>query len=243
MGKNNKFFIFAWSIFLFCSFLLSHNVIIVSVDTLRADHLGCYGYPRDTSPNIDALALDGVKFNGCYTPSPLTTPAIASMLTSLPPFKHGAKRNGLSIFTRIKTLPQFLKEEGYYTGAFISNWTLKKKLCHLDRGFDTYTEILTRKRRYGLYSPEGEAPEVNLEVYKWLYGNKGKKFFLFVHYTEPHGPYVYHKEFDKGYDRIDPEFYPKGSNHKKTKKYDTEIGFVDFYIGELIQKRRKLWRA
>jgi arylsulfatase A-like enzyme len=224
---------------LFCSFLHSQNVIIISVDTLRADHLGCYGYPRDTSPNIDALAFDGVKFNSCYTPSPLTTPAIASMLTSLPPFKHGAKRNGLSIFDRIKTLPQFLKEEGYYTSAFISNWTLKKKLCRLDRGFDTYTEILTRKRRFGLYSPEGEAPKVNLEVHKWLYSNKGKKFFLFVHYTEPHSPYVYHKEYDKGYDRIYPEFYPKGSKHKKIKKYDTEIGFVDFYIGELIRKTKE----
>jgi len=236
MGKYRKLFVFVWSICFFCSSLHSHNVIIVSVDTLRADHLGCYGYPRETSPNIDALALDGVRFNACYTPSPLTTPAIASLLTSLPPYKHGAKRNGLSIFNRTKTLPQFLQEKGYYSGAFVSNWTLKKKLTHLDRGFDTYKEILTKKRWYGLFNSEGEAPDVNLEVYKWLYQNREKKVFLFVHYTEPHDPYVYHKQFDRGYDRTDPELYPKGSNQKKVKKYDTEIGFVDFYIGELIRK-------
>jgi arylsulfatase A-like enzyme len=231
-----RFFAFVCSVFLFCSFLDSQNIIIIAVDTLRADHLGCYGYPRNTSPNIDAFALDGVKFNHCYTPSPLTTPAFASVLTSLRPYKHGAKRNGLSIFDSIKTLPQFLKEEGYFSGAFVSNWTLKKKLTHLDRGFDSYVEILNKNRWHGLLNPEGVAPDVNAKVYGWLNQNKEKKIFLFVHYTEPHRPYVYHKEFDRGYDEINRAFYPEGSNHKKIKKYDTEIGFVDFYIGKLIQK-------
>jgi arylsulfatase A-like enzyme len=221
------------------SFLRSNNVIIIAVDTLRADHLGCYGYARNTSPNIDDFALDGVKFSSCYTPSPLTTPAFASVFTSLPPFKHGAKRNGLSIFDKINTLAQYLKERGYYSGAFVSNWTLKKELTHLDRGFDTYTEILTKKRWFGVVNPEGKAPEVNLEVFKWLYSHHGKKLFLFVHYTEPHEPYVYHKDFDRGFDRIDPAHYPEGSNRKKINKYDTEIGFVDFHIGQLIQKIKK----
>jgi arylsulfatase A-like enzyme len=113
---------------------------------------------------------------------------------------------------------------------------MKKKLTHLDRGFDVYTEILNKKRWHGLFNPEGEAPKVNSEVFSWLYKNKGKKFFLFVHYTEPHGPYLYHKEFDRGFDKVAPEFYPLGSNQKKIKKYDTEIGFVDFYIGEFLRK-------
>jgi arylsulfatase A-like enzyme len=233
---KKKLFTFACSVFLFCSCLHSDNVIIIAVDTLRADHLGCYGYPRNTSPNIDKMALDGVRFTDCYTPSPLTTPAFASVLTSLPPYKHGAKRNGLSIFDRVKTLPQFLKEKGYRTGAFVSNWTLKKRLTHLDRGFDTYTEILNKKRWYGLFYPEGGAPDINSMVSRWLYQNQGQKIFLFVHYTEPHDPYVYHEEFDRGYDKIEPTSYPEGSSHKKIKRYDTEIGFVDFYIGELIQK-------
>jgi len=221
---------------LMSSSLCAQNVIIIAVDTLRKDHLSTYGYPRDTSPNIDHFASDGVKFNHCYTPSPLTTPAFSSMLTSLPPYKHGAKRNGMSIFNRIKTLPYFLKSHGYYSGAFISNWTLNKKLTHLDRGFDTYTEVLNKRRWFGIFDKEGDAPEVNKQAYKWLYKNKEKKFFLWVHYTEPHEPYAYHEEFDHGYDEIIPEVYPEGSHHKKIKKYDTEIGFVDFYIGELLQK-------
>jgi arylsulfatase A-like enzyme len=230
---------FITSFVLFCllsSFLGAQNVIIIAVDTLRMDHMGCYGYPRNTSPNIDRFALDGIKFTRCYTPSPLTTPAFSTMLTSLPPHKHGAKRNGMSLFNRTKTLTNFLKSHGYYCGAFVSNWTLNKKLTHLDRGFDTYTEIITKRRWFGIFDREGEAPEVTKQAFKWLYKNKGKRFFLWVHYTEPHEPYVYHKEFDLGYDQVDPEVYPEGSHFKKIKKYDTEVGFVDFYIEKLLRK-------
>ena len=109
IGKIKIFLAFTCSIFLFCSILFSQNIIIIAVDTLRANHLGCYGYPRNTSLNIDEFFFDGVKFNNCYTPSPLTTLAFASVFTSLPPYKHGAERNGLSIFDQIRTLPEFLK--------------------------------------------------------------------------------------------------------------------------------------
>jgi len=234
--KNLKLLALSCFLFVFCKFLYPQSVFIIAVDTLRADHLGCYGYPRNTSPNIDELALDSILFSRCYTPSPLTTPAFASVLTSLPPYKHGAKRNGLSIFDRIDTLPQFLREQGYSTGAFVSNWTLKKDLTHLDRGFDTYEEIFTKKRWFGLINPEGEAPDISLEAIKWLFENKDREIFLFVHYTEPHDPYVYHKDFDEGYDDFDPAFYPLGSSQKRIKKYDTEIGFVDHHIGELLGK-------
>lgn len=236
MRHMKRFLVLAFLMCLSCSFLRSHNIIIIAVDTLRVDHLGCYGYPRNTSPNIDDFALDGVKFKNCYTPSPLTTPAFASMLTSLPPYKHGAKRNGMSIFDRIETLPHFLNQHGYYSGAFVSNWTLNKKLTLLDRGFDTYTEVFTKRRWFGIINKEGEAPEINKRVFRWLERNKEKKFFLWVHYTEPHAPYIYHKGFDHGYDKIMPEIYPDGSHHKKIKRYDTEVGFDDFYIGELLQK-------
>jgi len=162
------------------------------------------------------------------------------MLSSLSPHRHGAKRNGLSIFENVKIIPQYLKEHGYYSGAFISNWTLRKKLSKLDRGFDTYTEILSIKRWLGIMNAEGKAPEVNEEVFNWLVQNSQKKIFLWVHYSEPHQPYIYHEKFDFGYSNVDPSIYPKGSHFKKIKKYDTEIGFVDFYIGELIEKLKKL---
>jgi arylsulfatase A-like enzyme len=236
MRKTKRLTALAGLIFLCTSILYSQNVFIIAVDTLRADHLGCYGYPRETSPNIDAFALEGVLFENCYTPSPLTTPAFASMLTSLPPHKHGAKRNGLSIFDKIVTLPLLLKAEGYTSGAFVTNWTLGKKLTHLDRGFDIYSDVFTKKRWYGLFNTEGEADKVNARAIKWMYQNRQEKVFMWVHYTEPHEPYVYHEKYDKGYDQVKPEYYPAGSSYKKIKRYDTEVGFVDFHVGELIQK-------
>jgi arylsulfatase A-like enzyme len=235
-----RFFITTLIIFCFCSFLHSTNVIIIAVDTLRADHLGCYDYPRNASPNIDKFAEDSIKFLNCYTPSPLTTPAFASMLSSLPPYKHGAKRNGMSVFDRIKILPQFLRRYSYYSGAFVSNWTLKKKLTGLNRGFDTYTEVLHKKRWFGIMNPEGKAPEVNKNVFKWLHRNSEREFFLWVHYTEPHAPYAYHKEFDFEYRKVVPSIYPTGSDFNKIRKYDTEIGYDDFHIGELIKRLKKL---
>lgn len=235
-----KILIIAFSILAFCSFSYSTNIIIIAVDTLRADHLGCYGYPRNTSPNIDKFAKDSVIFTNSYAPSPLTTPSFASMLSSLPPYKHGAKRNGMSIFEHIVILPEYLKEYGYYSGAFISTNVLRKKLCGLDKGFNTYSEILNKRKWMKIFSVEGDASAVNEAVSKWLYRNSKRKLFLWVHYIEPHLPYVYHKEFDYGYKKAIPSFYPKGSSYKKIRKYDTEVGYNDYYIGDLIEKIREL---
>ena len=234
--RLNRLITLVLATLLVCSFSYSTNVIIIAVDTLRADHLGCYGYPRNTSPNIDKFAEDGVKFTHCYTPSPLTTPAFASMLSSLSPYKHGAKRNGMSVFNKTKILPQYLKRQGYYSGAFISNYTLKKDLTRLNRGFDTYDEVLDKKRWFRMFLSEGDAKNVSEKASRWLYKNSERKFFLWVHYTSPHEPYVYHKEFDKGYEDVDPSVYPDGSHFKKIRKYDTEIGYDDHYIGQLIKK-------
>ncbi len=230
----------ALSILVFCSFSYSTNVIIIAVDTLRADHLGCYGYPRNTSPNIDEFARNAIQFKNCYTPVPRTGPAFSSMLSSLPPHKHGAKNNGLPIFDNIQILPQVLKEYGYYSGAFVAIWTLKKKLCGLDKGFDDYTEVFNRKMYLGLLSPEGKAPKVNEAAFEWLERNRRKKFFLWVHYNEPHMPYRYHRKFNRDFDVVYPSFYAEGSNFRKIRKYDTEVAYVDFYIGELIKKIKQM---
>lgn len=220
--------------------LQSTNVIIISVDTLRADHLSCYGYPRTTSPNIDEFAKDGVLFMNCYTPAPLTTPAFAAMLTSLPPYKHGAKRNGMHLFKNIKILPQYLEKYGYHSGAFVSNWPLAKKKCRFHRGFHDYTEVFTKRRWLGILNVEGVAPAVNTKVFRWLNRNSGKKFFLWVLYTEPHKPYLYHKDYDFGYDETIPSAYPPGSKHRFIKKYDTEVSYDDHHIGELLKKIKQL---
>lgn len=214
-------------------------VIIIAVDTLRADHLGCYGYPRPTSPELDALAKESVLFTRCFTPSPLTTPAFASLLTSLPPHRHGAKRNGLPIFPKVETLTDLLKAKGYRTGAFISSWPLKARLSGLNRGFDTYEEVFDKKRWLGTINPEGRAPTVNERVFEWLDRCEDEPIFLWVHYTEPHAPYVHHKEFDFDYNRWHKELYHPDSDFAKMRNYDTEVGFVDHHIGRLIKRLKK----
>lgn len=214
-------------------------VVIIAVDTLRADRLGCYGYPRPTSPELDALAGESFLFSRCFTPSPLTTPAFASLMTSMAPHRHGAKRNGLPIFPKISTLADVMKAKGYRTGAFISSWPLKAKLCGLNRGFDTYEEVFDKKRWLGVINPEGRAPTVNQRVFEWLDRNEDEPFFLWVHYSEPHAPYLHHKKFDFGYNRWRKELYHRGSDFGKMRNYDTEVGFVDHHIGRLIDRLRK----
>ncbi len=215
------------------------NIIIISVDTLRADRLGCYGYPRATSPAIDRLAGDGTLFSHCYTLIPLTGPSFSTMLTSLPEYKHGAKRNGLSIYDHIPTLPLFLKENSYYCGGIISNWPLRKKLSDLDRGFDDYIEIFTKKRWLGIMQPEGKAPDVTEAAIAWLDKHRSVPFFLWVHYSEPHAPYLKHKGFEFGKQHTDKRFYPPGMEKRKSDHYDSEVGYTDHHIGRLLDKLKE----
>lgn len=216
------------------------NVIIISVDTLRADHLGCYGYPLNTSPAVDALAGDGVLFTDCWALTPLTAPSFSTMLTAFPPHKHGAKRNGLGIYKKIKTLPHFLKTYGYQTAAVISNWPLRKRLAGLHRGFDAYHEVFTKKRYWGIMNSEGQAPAVNRKTFAWLEKNHNKRFFLWVQYTDPHAPYIQHKKFTFDYRDVKPSVYPPGTRMKKIKRYDSEIAYTDFYINRLIEELKRL---
>jgi arylsulfatase A-like enzyme len=217
-----------------------HNIIIISVDTLRADHLGCYGYPLNTSPEIDAFSKDGILFSQSYSITPLTSPAFASMLTSLPPHKHGSKRNGLSIYKDICTLPLFLKPFGYTSAAFVSNWSLRKKLCGLDKDFDVYSEVLEKRRWMGVLNSEGDARIVTRKACTWLENNTHKRIFLWIHYTEPHAPYMSHSQFRITGQKQHKSIYPAGTHFHKIKNYDSEIGLVDFHVGKLIATLRAL---
>jgi arylsulfatase A-like enzyme len=216
------------------------NIIIISIDTLRADHLGCYGYPLNTSPHIDAFAKDGVRFSRCFTLTPLTAPSFSTLLSSLPPHRHGAKRNGLSIYKHIKTLPYFLKRYGYRSGAVISNWPLRKRLSGLNRHFDSYRQVFTKKRYMGMLNSEGQALVVNRKAFKWLDENHKNRFFLWVQYTEPHAPYIMHKQFRFDYANVKKSVYPPGTRMKKIKRYDSEIAYTDKYVGLLIEKLKEL---
>lgn len=210
------------------------NVVIVSVDTLRADRLSGYGYDRQTSPNIDRLLEGGVRFTQARTVEPLTAPALASMLISMPPHEHGSTRNGLRVRPDTPSLPRVLRRQGYRTAAFVGSWTLRRNLWEMNDHFDTYEAILTKSRWMGVWTREARAEDINKNSLDWLAGHletEGKRpFLLWVHYVEPHTPYVLQEGF---LDQIGAA--PDGDLKSKSYRYDSEIAYVDDQIGRFLQ--------
>lgn len=226
------------------------NVLFVSVDTTRADHLGCYGYTRPTSPNIDALARSGHRFNAAYTVMPTTLPSHASMFTSLYPAQLGVHRNGLTVPDEADCLAERLRSQGYETAAFVSGTPLHPKFG-LDQGFDTYVAPPDR---------EWPAQRVRREASKWLAANGGNPFFCFVHFFDPHTwydpPDAWRKLLDAPAGRqppargfvasatspARPEFTPD-RNAAAIRAYDAEIRFADAEIGALLDDLDRLGLA
>lgn len=206
------------------------NIVLITIDTLRADHLGAYGYSRNTSPNIDALLRKGIRFTNARTVEPLTAPALASMVTGIYPHQHGASRNGLPLFPNLLSFSKLYKLKGYRTGAFVANWTLRNKLTGLGEHFETYEEVLTRKRWLGLFLSESDGSDVTEGALDWLEKRKrNQPFLLWVHYVEPHAPYRFQKDFAKQVG------IPQESSASKIDRYDTEIAFVDHSIGQFLK--------
>jgi arylsulfatase A-like enzyme len=208
------------------------NVLIVSIDTLRADHVSAYGYSRSTTPNLDALISDGVRFDRARTIEPLTGPALVSMLTSVHPQDHGASRNGLRMRSGLASLPKALQANGYQTVAYVGNWTLRDKLSGLAEHFESYDEVLTRARWWGLVRKEADAEDLTDSAIGWLESNAVRPsvnpFFMWVHYVEPHAPYRLHR------DHLEQLGLSSSDNQSPEDRYDTEIAFVDASIGRLL---------
>jgi len=208
------------------------NVLIVSIDTLRADHVSAYGYSRSTTPNLDALISDGVRFDRARTIEPLTGPALVSMLTSVHPQDHGASRNGLRMRSGLASLPKALQANGYQTVAYVGNWTLRDKLSGLAEHFESYDEVLTRNRWWGLVRREADAEDLTDSAIERLEEYNGRPsvhpFFMWVHYVEPHAPYRLHRDY------LEQLGLSSTGNQSPENRYDTEIAFVDASIGRLL---------
>jgi len=223
------------------------NLVLIGVDTLRPDHLGCYGYGRSTSPNIDRLAEGGVLFENVISPCPWTLPSFATIFTSLYPSQHGAMGSRTAMRGGFPTLASLLMENGYATGAIINAPYLKGKF-HMDRGFDFYY----------MTPPEGrDAGGTTEDALRWIDDNSTGPFFMFAHYFDPHIPYAppapYDSIFDAGYTGkvrkpYNPKWLPRARLHglelvtnlKQADKdhiealYDGEVAFTDASIGALI---------
>lgn len=212
------------------------SILIITVDALRADHLGCYGYEKNTSPNIDQLMAGGLRFERAWTPEPLTGPAMCSMVTGLYPHEHGASRNGLRMQEGLNSLPKILARNGYATAAIVGTWTLRDNLTLLGEHFETYSERLRRRRWYGILNSESTCEDVTDDALDWLEQGGGKggamPFFLWVHYIEPHAPYRFHQEHAAQLRVNDDQL-------KKRDRYDTEIAAVDASIARLLAGVRK----
>ncbi|MEJ2007178.1 MAG: sulfatase [Acidobacteriota bacterium] len=208
------------------------NVLLVTFDTTRADHLSCYGYVRQTSPTIDNLAAHGVLFENAYTAEPLTGPSHITIMSSLYPQQHGATINGMHMTThpRPVLLAQIFHHLGYKTAAFISAWTLKKQITGLGHGFDVYNQNFTY--HYKVVNTGRRGNQTGDVSRHWLRQHGHSHFFLWVHYFDPHEPYVLHSEFANLPHMKNARFSPVAASAQpnraaKIRAYDSGIAFDD----------------
>jgi len=207
------------------------NVVILTIDTLRADRLSSYGYRRPTTPNIDRLLAGGVRFTQARTVEPLTNPALCSMFTSLYPHEHGATRNGLRLRPGLPSAARALVRRGYRSAAFVGNWTLKDRISGLGEHFERYDEVFTRKRWLGMFKGEATAEDLTDAALAWLKETQEESrrpFLLWVHYVDPHAPY----RLQEGFAR--PLGVAVRGEVSRSDRYDTEVAFVDFQLGRLL---------
>lgn len=158
------------------------RVVLVSVDTLRADHLGGYGYGRPTSPGIDGLAREGILFEDVSAPSPWTLPSHASLLTGLYPSRHGLKAHDRYLPATVPTLAALLGRAGFVTAAVVNSYNLGPRFG-LDRGFQ---EFLYVEERADQVEP---STRITDQAIAWLRQHRDRRLFLFVHYYDVHSDY------------------------------------------------------
>jgi arylsulfatase A-like enzyme/Flp pilus assembly protein TadD len=198
------------------------NVVVITIDTTRADHLGCYGYKQIHTPNMDALAADGYRFERAYTPVPVTLPSHTVIFTGTYPTRNGIHDFGANKLNATQpTLASVLKEKGYATGAVVASAVLDSRFG-LNRGFDFYYDHFDFNRLDESNLDEMERPgnvvaDIALD---WLSKNSSKKFFLWMHLYDPHYPYRPPAPYSQEY---------------KDHPYDGEIAFADEQAGRVIR--------
>lgn len=247
----------------FCQDKQPPNIIIIAVDTLRADHLGCYGYYRPTSPHIDRLASEGVLFEQCYSPSAWTLPSFMSMFTGLMPEVHKCTYFRCPpLADSIPTLPEQFKARGYFCGAVVCNGLVGGRYgfyrgfdiyddysVFLDVGINSFAETLYDDHRNIGNVVFGDIVTHHTKCLIERADKSGKPLFLFILYYAPHNEYIPPHPYNMLYD---PDYQGRvsGYNIKDFKnsppdgrdlqhviaRYDGEITYVDNQIGEILQK-------
>ena len=203
------------------------NVVLITIDTLRADHVGCYGYKQIKTPNIDGLAADGVRFERAFAVVPVTLPSHSSMLTGTYPMWSGMHDlSGNKLRPLQPTLASVLKQAGYQTGAVVASAVLDSRFG-LNQGFDFYYDHFDFNRLDEANLDEMERPgnvvadvALNWLEKDWLSKNSQKNFFLWMHLYDPHFPYHLPEPYNREY---------------AAQPYDGEIAFADEQVGRLLR--------
>ncbi len=181
------------------------DVLLISIDTLRSDHLGAYGYPEGYTPFLDRLARTGTLFRNVISAIPQTTPSHATLLTGLYPHHHGSRDNAIAIRNDVETIPEMLKNAGYSTAGFAAHFLLAPERSGLHRGFTEY-KYVDHQKKHDTHRKKGPFPlitneylpadQVNKNVLTWIETTVAP-FFLFVHYYDCHKPYQPQKPFNQ----------------------------------------------
>ncbi len=202
------------------------NLVVVTIDTLRPDHLHCYGYQKIETPNIDGIARTGVLFENAVTETPLTPPSHASIFTGLNPTAHHVRNTGGFVLpSSTTTLATILQKQGWDTAAFISSAVLKK-FFGFNQGFAVYDDQMPKpgKGHEFIEDAERRAGDTVDHALGWLASQSGKPFFLWVHVYDPHAPYQPPSPYKEQY---------------KDRLYDGEIAYADHELGRLFDAIRK----
>jgi len=189
------------------------SLLLITLDTTRADRIGCYGYTNARTPTLDGLAKSGVRFEQAFCQVPLTLPSHTSMLTGTYPASNGVRVNGVALGSGVASLAEAFRDRGYRTGAFVSCLVLDSGFG-LGRGFDTYDVDLGTAEAI-----ERPADKVSDAALRWLDAPSDKPFFAWVHYFDAHSPH-------------EP---PEGFREDFATPYDGEIAFVDSQVARLLQ--------
>src|SRR5262245_26979717 len=205
------------------------NLLLVTIDTLRADHLRCYGDAAIETPSMDRLAREGVLLEDAVVQVPQTRPSHASIMTGRYPYEHGVRDN----FSQppradLPTLATLLKASGFDTAAFIGGFPLTRD-AGLNRGFDVYDDHLAGgPEGSGQALAERRASRVVDSALAWLGRPRARRFFAWVHLYDPHAPYRPPAPFDKTY---------------SSRPYDGEIAYADQQLGRLLEALDRDGRA
>ena len=204
------------------------NLLVVTVDTLRADRVGAYGHGAARTPAMDGLARRGVRFSRAFSHVPLTLPSHCTLFTGVLPPAHGVRDNGERLGEAPMTLAEIARGQGYATAAFVGAFPLDSRFG-LGRGFETYDDLYgSRNRVRDMAFVERRAEEVNSRAEAWLRARGREPFFLWVHYFDPHAPYDPPPPFDRDF---------------AGREYDGEIAYTDAQFGKLVEALERSGRA